>query len=982
MRHKPSTPFSWLSYGAIVSVIEVLYFDCLSTFMLPIHFCLLPCQVLARRGAIALTVAVASSMLTSVLTSDVAARPVPDDSLGTRVVRQNDDFLIEGGTRRRRNLFHSFREFDIEATRAVFFNGAGVENIFSRVTGGNGSTLDGTLGVINSDANLFLMNPQGIVFGPDAQLDLRGSLVATTADQIQFGNRGRFRANTSNNPSQTLTIDPTAFIFNRVNGAPDIGDRRIVNLAVTDTSNPALPGGLRISRGRSLLMLGGDVEFDGGYASAERGRVQIGGLSEPGRVELETRRNGRELRLNFVDDAMLANLTFGNGSVVDVMGDNRGDIALTGRDIAIVEGSSICAGIGSPLACARPEGADDLPTVGSDRSQAGNIVISASGAVRLNSGGSIFNNVRPNGVGNSIRDIREAVALFVASDQDDNTALFGSVIIAGQNIEIEAPSSIVADTFGQGNAGLVYLLATEQINIVGQTPADPLNAPIVPLVNSSVNIGGVGDAGGILAIAPIFTLSNFAAISSSTFGVGNPGTVEVIASVVSLSGDSVIFSTIEAGGVATRDIGRNARSSDEGAIFITANVFELRDGSQLQTLVREPNEVSNAPAGEGDAGNIVVTAERAIIDGRSPLSRLQSAIFSSVGPEATGDGGFIFLNTGDLLISNEGQINAETFGRNSAGGNVFVLARDSMLLDNNAGITVSAAGDNTRAGNIAVVVGDDALLGLNQGSFLTAQTTSGDGGNMVLGGNDFLILLNGSDISTTAGTAEAGGDGGNIELGFGAAILGEPFRDNNITAQAFDGDGGNITTLGNAVNLLQIQERPDDFLTSNDITASSEFGADGVVTINELDVDPVRGIVELPDLIVDPNQLLVQACPGPGQSTDEMGAFYVTGRGGIPPAPGELGRGNAVNVPWVSPPEEATGDDWEESQLDASNFGESRLLMSHVEQPSSSQIEAQDWVEDENGDIWLVTHSKGTIAPPAMPDLCISTSSASFQPER
>ncbi|MGB3493485.1 MAG: filamentous hemagglutinin N-terminal domain-containing protein [Elainellaceae cyanobacterium] len=942
--------------------------------MVSLRLCLLrllPSR-LSSQGAIALTLAIASSLVTpKALTPPSLARPIADDSLGrdsTIVDRQGNDFLIDSGVRRRRNLFHSFREFSLTENQRAIFDGTGFDNIFSRVTGSNRSDIDGTLRV-NGDANLFLMNPQGILFGPNARLDLRGSFVATTADQIEFGNRGSFQANSLEVPDDTLTIDPTAFVFNQVNGLPAVGDRRIINRA----ERP----GLSVARGRSLLMLGGEVEFDGGYAQATNGRIQIGGLSEAGEVEFETRRDGREFRLSFLDDAALADITFGNSSVVDVTSSNRGDIAITGQNIAIIQGSSLCGGIGVPFACVGGDDVDLSQEVGSDRSQAGNISIGASGTVSINSGGRVVNVLNENATGNSIRDIREAVDLFVESDEDDNTILFGSVLIAGQVIDIQAPALINTDTFGRGNAGLVFLSASRVVNLVGQIP-QPIDAPIPPLVSSSVNLSGVGDAGGVLVTAPIFNMSNFASISSSTFGEGNPGSVEIQGGIVSLDTGSSIFSTIEPNGVATDDIARNQRTEDEGAIYITANIFSLQSGSQIQTLVRG-RDPRNAPEprrrpGVGDAGDIVIFASSVFINGTNPLFTEEprpSAVISSAGTGARGDGGFIFIFADNLELSDSARIEAVTLGRDgSTGGDVLIFANESVGLLNNAGVNVSAFGENTEAGNIAALLGDEALFVVAQDSFLAAITNSGDGGDIFLNGSPFLILLNESNVSTTAGTAEAGGDGGNIVLGF-AAVFGEPFRDSNITAQAFDGDGGNITAGSSFLNLFQIEERPDDFTISNDITASSEFGADGIVTINELDVKPPQGIIELPELIVDPDRLLVQACPGPGQATEELGAFYVTGRGGIPPAPSELGRSNGVEVPWVSPSDQ----DLEESDLDESSSGETSRTVSMP----NTQIEAQDWIEDENGDVWLVANAERAIAPPPLPELCVSVPSAASQ---
>ncbi|NEP54878.1 MAG: filamentous hemagglutinin N-terminal domain-containing protein, partial [Moorea sp. SIO3C2] len=116
----------------------------------------------------------------------------PDNTLGNEssVVTPNVNVngaladLIEGGAIRDSNLFHSFSDFNVaEFGRVYFANPAGVANILSRVTGGNVSNILGTLGVLGN-ANLFLINPNGIVFGPNSRLDVGGSFFGSTADSV------------------------------------------------------------------------------------------------------------------------------------------------------------------------------------------------------------------------------------------------------------------------------------------------------------------------------------------------------------------------------------------------------------------------------------------------------------------------------------------------------------------------------------------------------------------------------------------------------------------------------------------------------------------------------------------------------------------------------------------------------------------------------------------------------------------------------
>uniref|UniRef100_UPI0035C9B0A5 filamentous hemagglutinin N-terminal domain-containing protein n=1 Tax=uncultured Nostoc sp. TaxID=340711 RepID=UPI0035C9B0A5 len=302
------------------------------------------------------------------------AQIIPDGTLpnNSSVKLEGNNSIIDGGTQAGGNLFHSFREFSVPPNGAALFNNApNIQNIISRVTGGSVSKIDGIIGA-NGTANLFLINPNGIIFGRGARLDIGGSFVGTTANAIAFGNQGFFSATNPESSSSLLTVNPSALLFNQIK--------------TTSIENNSV--NLGVPNGNSLLLVGGDIKMDGGRLFAYGGRVELGGLAGAGTVGLNG--DGNNLSLSFPNNVERSNVFLSNGARVRVTAGDGGSIAVNARNLEMTGKSRLLAGINSGL--------------GSDNSKAGNIEVNATGAISLDNGSQIANQVQPkaNGQGGDV----------------------------------------------------------------------------------------------------------------------------------------------------------------------------------------------------------------------------------------------------------------------------------------------------------------------------------------------------------------------------------------------------------------------------------------------------------------------------------------------------------------------------------------------------------------------------------------------------
>ena len=846
------------------------------------------------------------------------AQITADDTLGSEnsivspVNAQVD--LIEGGASRGSNLFHSFQEFNIgEGREANFANPAEIKNIFSRVTGSNASALLGKLGVLG-DANLFFINPNGIFFGENASLDVKGSFVASTASSINFSDKNQFSAINPQTPAPLLTVNVPAPVGLEFEGIPG----KITNRSLVTNQDTGELIGLGVQPGKTLGLVGGDVNIEGGFLRAQAGRIELGSVAGDNTVNL-TSTNNEGIFLGYAGIENFADINLSQAAFVDTSGGKGGDVQIQGRQITLTEGSQVYSnsfgqGKVGDLTVKASElvKLDGTATIDgfqfpsgffaevNDTGNGGTISIETKRLILENGGSISTSNFGQGKGGNLIIKASESVeALGTSLDTQFPSALFADVYDAGDggNLTIETQRLIIKDgaqvkasTFAEGSAGSLNIKASELVELEGVVFGTDKPSGLF----AQVNEGSSGNAGNLTVETGKLTVVNGAQIASTARNASKGGELNINATnsiLVSgsapnatlLSGRSGIFVSAEPS--YTNDLGELVPTTgDSGNLLINTGKLTVEEGG---TVIADT-------FGTGKAGELTLNVNELVIR-NGGLVRTGSLVEENAASQERGAAGILRVNAAESVqVSGSGtvgdtQVNSTLFTASEGTGNagkIFVTTKKMDIRDG-GDVTASSSGNNT-GGEIELNVN---LLTLNNGKILT-RTRSNTGGDITLNIQDLLLLRKNSQISTTAGDEQFGGDGGNINInspdGF---IVAFPNEDSDITANAFEGNGGNVDIT--AFGIFGIEFR-DEVTGLSDITATSTEALDGNVNIETPGIEPNPETVELPEDAQSTE--VAQGCQAAGEAAV---AFFNLGRGGLPPQPGETLRSEDVITAWI-----------------------------------------------------------------------------------
>ena len=771
--------------------------------------------------------------------SPTSAQIIPDGTTSTIVNVNGNNFEINNGERLGSNLFHSFSDFSVPNGGSAFFNNAAdIVNIFSRVTGGNISNIDGLIRA-NGSSNLFLLNPAGIIFSEGARLDIGGSFYGSTADSILFPD-GEFSATDLDNPPLLTINGPIGLNLGNNPGeitiiGDGLGTRTTTNNNLIDTED-----GLRVNSTSTLGLVGGDLNLEGATLKTDGGRIELGSVAGNEQISFTPIDKGFSLGYEGVKN--FGDIQLSQTATIDASGLVSGDIQVQGNNITLTEGSTINAStLGNVLTQETPgiiqinaidtitidgEQSDGIPSSVSSLvnsgavGNAGGVTITTNN-LNLTNGGLLNASTLGQGNAGSVNiTARDTIAIdgersngipSGAGSQVNLGAVgnAGGVTINTGSLTLTNGGQVSVSTFGQGDAGSVNITARDTITIDGeQSGRFPSGA------TSFVNRGAIGDAGDVTINTSFLTLTNGGRVSASTVGQGNAGSVNITAT------DTITFDGEDSRGFASgaTSLVNPGAIGDARGVTITTSNLNLTNGGR----------VSASTLGQGNAGSVNITATDTItIDGERS-NGLPSRATSLVFPGAIGDAGDITITTGSLTLTNGGEVDVRTFGEGDA-GSINIIARDRITIDGerlnglpSRVISVVNPGAVGNSDNITITTGS---LNITNGGEVNASTLGqGNAGSVNIIARDRITIdgkrSNGLPSGATSFvSSDAVGNAGNITITAGSFLL----TDGAIVSASTEGEGkaGNIAITANTLEATrgsQIQTNTTTDFDAADIT--------------------------------------------------------------------------------------------------------------------------------------------------------------------
>lgn len=765
------------------------------------------------------------------------AELVLDGTLGPALELQGPSFNIEAhlGKQVGNNLFHSFEKFNLSNTEVATFLGPdSIENVISRVTGGEASYINGVIQSFMPKADMYFLNPAGILFGQNVRLNVPGAFYASTADYLRLGADGRFDAT---HPEQSLLKVATPSAFGFLDNSPATIAQQSGFLFVPPNKTLSFIGGNLTLQ--NAWMAVGNLDFNKGTWTPGGGKINLVSVASPGEVPVNPEKMADDAfeqygQITIIDTTKGAN-NLSRFANIDASGAGGGNVYIRGGQI-IMDNAYVWA---DTLAHQPGQG----------------IVITASNEIKLTNGSRVTAQVKqsalaPAGNAGNITITTERMSITDGS-QIDSTSQLGTAGAAG-NITVSAFDSIEISGFSSISVNGNTLNYKSGIfnNTVGTGNGGQIkvSAPRLILKNNGVIRAGteyLGDAGDISITVDTLTLTNGAQIKSSAGQENTPieqtgqgGKLIINAKNILITGSNSQLSS------------NTFTNADGGAIEILASSLEIQDNGSLQAGTR----------GNGNAGRISLDIDTLHIQ--------QGGFIATDTAEGQGHAGNIDVNARQAIsITHQNSLAqasllSASFGRGN-GGQIHINTPKLTL--NQQGIITSQSTNTGDAGTISINASDITLTN----SQITTQSEQSGGGNILIDGNHQLNLSN-SIMSAKAQGTEAQHNGGNLTIQHPQLFT---LNNSELRADAQRGKGGDIN-----LRTAQILALGQD----NIIDASSQFGLNGRLLINDYDIG--NELIGLPTEHFNAAEIFAQRCA----HRREVSTFHVLNYHALPISPDDF----------------------------------------------------------------------------------------------
>jgi len=528
-----------------------------------------------------------------------------DGTLGSKGALAGPDFLIQDtmGQQVGTNLFHSFESFTIDIGESATFIGPNnVQNVISRVTGGNPSEIKGLIRSTISKADMYFLNPYGITFGKNAELDVPGSFHISTADVLYLGTEGYFNASA---PSRSLltVAPPSRFGF-------------LTNKPAEITIEGSL---LQVQDEKTLSITGGDLRIQNGALYAPDGRINLISVASAGEVVPGLSNNtalgtitllqSPEIPGHKIADTKIVNLdTTGiNGGHIFIQGGNF--FSTNGRISSQVALNPTQTNVGSITIETQAMTLQDNSRIDTNtfgNGDAGDITITATDYLTLRSSG-ISSASAPATIGNA-----------------------GDIQLKIGQMKLQDGSYINSGTLGSGKGGDITITATQSISLFGQHPIKGLpnliassvgdyftrnsgnggqihiTTPRLELKNRGAVQTGTfgftsGNAGNILLNSDALIINEFGTIMSPTMGSGSGGNINIFSTDIKIKEGTIISGSVGTGNAGAITITTDTISLSKGS-FVSNSAFQA-SGGDIEIQVRNNLNLFDSGITTGTQGN-------------------------------------------------------------------------------------------------------------------------------------------------------------------------------------------------------------------------------------------------------------------------------------------------------------------------------------------------------------------------------------------